>query len=88
MTRSRIFVIEGELHLGFDEISQCYACDAAWMREAYEFGLFGPGRLHEGDIVLAARRLDRIADVVRLGFHQGWAFESIALILGHDPIDF
>ncbi len=85
MSHVRI-VIEGESYLTLEAISECYSCEVRWMREAYDVGLFGRGRTHSGDLVLSVRLLDRVAEVVRLGRHQGLDFEVIALLVAL-PLD-
>jgi hypothetical protein len=79
--------IEGEVHLRIEDLSECYACETSWLREAYDFGLLGLGRVHQGEVVLSARRLDRVAEVVRLGHHHGLALETIAVVLGLSFLD-
>jgi len=79
--------IEGEIHLRIEDLSECYACEASWLRQAYEFGLLGRGRVHHGEVVLSVRCLDRVAEVVRLGHHHGFALETIAVVLGPSFLD-
>ena len=77
--------IDEESYLTLEAISECYECEVAWLREAYEFGLFGGGRLYLDTIVLSVTVLDRVADVVRLGRYQGIGFEALVVLLGEDP---
>ena len=77
--------IEGESYLTLEAISECYACEVTWMREAYQVGLFGLGVVHGDDLLLSVRLLDRVAEVVRLGRHHGLDFEVIALLVA-DPL--
>lgn len=90
MTELRIR-IEGETYLTLEAISETYDCEVAWLRQAYEVGLFGGGRMYAGAPVLHVRVLDRVAEVVRLGRYQGLGFEAIVVLLGEvaedDPYD-
>lgn len=81
MNRMRVR-IENETYLSLESISDCYQCNAAWIREAYEFGLLGVGRRYEGHVVLHVKVLDRVAQVVRLGRYEGLGFEAIVVLLG------
>jgi hypothetical protein len=78
--------IAGESYLTLESISECYECEVTWLREAYEFGLFGGGRVHFGTIVLSVRVLDRVAEVIRLGRYQGLGFDAIFVMLGDEPV--
>lgn len=75
-------LIEGESYLSLEAISQCYECETAWLREAYEFGLLGGGVVHEDTVVLHVTVLDRVAEVLRLSRYQGLGFEAIVVLLG------
>lgn len=81
MSEVRI-TIEGESYLTLEAISECYECDVRWLREAYEFGLFGRGRVDAGRVVLRITVLDRVAEVVRLARYQGLGFEAIDVLIG------
>ena len=74
--------IEGESYLTLEAISECYECEVAWLREAYDFGLLGGGRTYSGTLVLSITILDRVAEVVRLGRYQGLGFDAIVVLLG------
>jgi hypothetical protein len=78
--------IDDEMYLTLEAISECYECEVRWLREAYEFGLLGGGRIHSGTLVLSVRVLDRVAEVVRLGRYQGMSFETIFVLLGDAPL--
>jgi len=78
--------IESESYLTLEAISECYECEVTWLREAYEFGLLGDGRVYSGSIVLSVRVLDRVAEVVRLGRYQGMSFETIFALIGDAPV--
>lgn len=90
MTEFRVR-IEGETYLTLEAISETYECEVSWLRQAYEVGLFGGGRMHAGTPVLHVRLLDRVAEVVRLARYQGLGFEAIVVLLGEvaddDPFD-
>jgi hypothetical protein len=77
--------IAGESYLTLETISECYGCEIAWLREAYDFGLLGGGRIHLGTIMLSVRVLDRVADVIRLGRYHGLSFEMIFVMIGDEP---
>lgn len=81
MTEARI-LIDGESYLTLEAISECYECESAWLREAYEFGLLGCGRAYAGTVVLRVSVLDRVAQVLRLSRYQGLGFETIVVLLG------
>lgn len=80
-------VISGQSYLTLETISECYECEVAWLREAYDFGLLGRGVVHRDTIVLSVRVLDRVAEVVRLSRYQGCSFETILVVLGDAPPD-
>lgn len=80
----RVVHLEGEMYLTLETIGECYECEIAWLREAYEFGLLGGGRMVYGTLVLSVTVLDRVAEVVRLGRYQGFGFETIVVLLGAD----
>ena len=74
--------IDDEAYLTLEAISECYECEVSWLREAYEFGLLGGGRIYSGTVVLSVKVLDRVAEVVRLGRYQGLSFDAIFVLLG------
>ncbi|MFN2427374.1 MAG: hypothetical protein ABR587_13120 [Candidatus Binatia bacterium] len=74
-------LIEGETYLTLEAISECYDCDVSWLREAYDRGLLGGGRVHSGAIALHITVLDRVAEVIRLARYQGLGFETIVVLL-------
>jgi hypothetical protein len=74
--------MEGETWITLETICECYECDIAWAREAYDFGLFGGGRIVAGRPVLRVTVLDRVARVVRLNRYEGLGFEAIIVLLG------
>ena len=77
-------VLEGELYLTLEAVAHCYQVEVTWLREAYELGLLGRGRRIDGGVAIAAARLDRVATIFRLHFHQGVNLPGIALVLGID----
>ena len=81
--RSQVSIrIDGEVFLTFEAVGECYECEVAWLRRAYDAGLLGGGRMHGGLLLLPAARLDRVAQVVRLSRYEGLAFETILALLG------
>jgi hypothetical protein len=78
--------IDNQTYLTLEAISECYECEVAWIREAYEFGLLGGGLTYSGTVVLSVTVLDRVAEVVRLGRYQGMGFETISVVLGDAPV--
>lgn len=74
--------IRGELFLPLEEVASCYQVDLAFLREVYDMGLIGPGELARGRLAIPARELDRVAEILRLFFHQGVNLAGIALLLG------
>ena len=80
-------VVEGESYLSLEAVSECYDCGTAWLRDAYDFGLLGGGRLHRGDLFLHVTVLDRVAEVWRLHHYEGLAFEAILVVLARSPRD-
>lgn len=87
MTESVRIHLEGESWLTLEAISECYECEVTWLREAYDYGLLGAGRVELGRVLLRVVVLDRVADVIRLGLYQGLAFETMAAILVEDPLE-
>jgi hypothetical protein len=83
MTEVRIR-IEGQTWISLEGICECYECDMSWLREAYEFGLLGGGRIHGGHLMLRITVLDRVARVLRMSRYEGLGFEAIVVLLG-DP---
>ena len=74
--------IEGQTYLTLEAISECYECEVAWLRQVYDVGLLGGGRVHGGTLVLRVTVLDRVAEIVRLGRYQGLGLEAIVVLLG------
>lgn len=83
-----IIRIEGESWLSLEAVADCYECDTAWLREAWRQGLLGSGLQVEGKLLLHVTVLDRVADVVRLGRHQGLALEVIGVLFATEQADF
>jgi hypothetical protein len=82
-----IIRIEGESWLSIEAVADCYECETAWLREAWRYGLLGSGLQVEGKLLLHVALLDRVADVIRLGRHQGLAFEVIGILLAAEPAE-
>jgi len=74
-------VIEGETYLSLAAIAECYACEAEWMHEVYQYGLLGRGRVVDEEILVSTCVLDRVADVVRLSLYHGVALGTLAVLL-------
>lgn len=74
-------VIEGELYVSVEAVAACYRVEAALLLEAHELGLVG--RRVGSAVLVAARRLDRVAQIVRLHVHCGIGLEALFLHL--DP---
>lgn len=74
--------IEEQSYLSLDGISECYECEVSWLQEVYDLGLLGSGREHAGRIVLSVAILDRVAEVIRLNFHEGLPLDVIVVLLG------
>lgn len=74
-------VIEGEVYLRLEVIAEWYAVEVRWLEEVVEHGLVE--RRHQSDktVAIAAVELDRLAQIVRLYFHQGVNLEGVALLL-------
>ena len=85
-TTSVTIRIENESYLTLEAISECYDCEVAWLREAYDFGLLGGGRAYANTVVFSVAILDRVAEVVRLGRYQGMSFDAIFVLLGDAPV--
>ncbi len=83
MTQARV-TIDGDLYLTLEAIAQCYRVEVAWLRRAYDAGVLGPGRQHERTVLLAARRLDRVAAVVRLSLYYSLDLEAMAALIGSE----
>lgn len=81
------FRIGGETWLTLEAVADCYDCESAWLRDAWSHGLLGSGLEFEGRVLLHVAVLDRVAEVVRLGRHQGLAFEAISLLVRGDPAE-
>lgn len=73
--------IAGELHLSLEAVAACYRIELTVLREAYELGLVG--QRVGASIVIAASRLDRVAEIVRLHVHHG--IDLRALVLRFEP---
>lgn len=85
--RSGSVVIRGELFLTLEAVANCYRVEARWMHEVYELGLLGAGEPAEESVAIPARKLDRVAEILKLHFHQGVNLEGIALLIGFDEDD-
>lgn len=75
------YTIAGETYLSLEVVAECYECDAVWIREVYELGLLGSGQLIEGETLVPARALDRVAQIVRLSVHHSLSLEIVAGML-------
>lgn len=80
-------VIDGEVHLALDIVAECYHVEVDWLQKVYREGLLGPGHQREHTVVIAAARLDRVAQIVRLHFHYGIDLEAVSILLGVDDPD-
>ncbi len=74
-------IIEGEGYLSLAAIAECYACEVEWVREVYEYGLLGRGRVVGEEILLSTCVMDRVADVVRLSVYYGVSLGALDLLL-------
>lgn len=83
MSAERI-VLRGELYLSLEEVAECYHVELAWVREVVDLGLLGRCELTRGRLVVAATRLDRVAEILRLQRQQGVNLAGIAMLLGID----
>ena len=73
--------IAGELVLSLETVAAFYRVELTVLREACELGLFGA--LGTADVGIAASRLDRVAEIVRLHVHHGIELGALFLLL--DP---
>ena len=73
--------IEGELYVTLEIVADCYRVESAWLRRVYELGLLGQGRVRDTQLVISARRLDRVARIVQLHFHHGVSLELLDAVL-------
>ena len=65
MTSLRV-TIHGETYVTLDTVAECYHCEVEWVEQIYGLGLLGSGELVEGRPAIPARKLDRLAEIVRL----------------------
>ena len=73
--------IAGELVLSLETVAAFYRVELTVLREACELGLIGA--LGAADVGIAASRLDRVAEIVRLHVHHGIELGALLLLL--DP---
>ena len=83
----RTIRIRGELYLTLEAAAECYQVEVEWVRRVYELDLLGPGQPLEQSTAIAARMLDRLAEIRRLHLHTGMDLEAIALVLLREPSD-
>jgi len=70
-----------ELVLSLETVAACYRVELTVLRQACELGLFGEPR--GAELGIAASRLDRVAEIVRLHVHHGIELSTLFLLL--DP---
>ena len=75
-----VVVIRGEAYVTLRAAAECFAVEVAWVEEVHAHGLLGPAEPAEGELAIAARMLDRLADVLRFHRYHGLDLERIALI--------
>jgi len=73
-----------ETFLALETIAGCYGVEVRLIRTLYARGLFGPGEPRGEDVALPTRRLDRVAEVLRLHVHVGVDLTTLELLL-RDP---
>jgi chaperone modulatory protein CbpM len=83
MSGERILV-HGQLYLTLQDVAECYHVELAWVRDVVDFGLLGRCERTRGTLVVAASKLDRVADILRLQRQQGLNLAGVALLLGLD----
>ena len=74
-------VIHGEVYLTLETVAECYEVEVTWVREVYDVGLLGTGEPVEHSIAIAARMLDRLAEVRRLTLQTGVNLPGIVMLL-------
>ncbi len=75
--------VDGRLYLTLEVVADMYQLRAAWLHEAYEFGLLGVCVVHDARLCLASTDLDRVATLVRL--HRGLELDLPMIALMLDP---
>ena len=81
MNGQKRIVIGGELHLTLQAVAECYRVEVAWLQDAYDLGMLGRGRRQGETIVIAARMLDRVAEIVRLHVYYSLDLNAIVPML-------
>lgn len=71
----------GGRYLTLSVVAECYAVEVRWVREVYEYGLLGSGRLEGGEPAIASVMLERVAVIRRLQLQAGLNLEGVALLL-------
>lgn len=77
----RYVIVRGERHLTLTQVARCYRIEVTVLREAYDYGLLGAGEACEGDIAIPLRRMERVAEILRLRAQAGVNFEGIVLLM-------
>jgi hypothetical protein len=78
---ARIVIVRGERHLTLTEVARCYRIEVTVLREAYEYGLLGEGEPYEDDVTIPIRRMERVAEILRLRAQVGVNVEGILLLV-------
>ena len=83
MKRVRI-TLAGETYLTLEGVAECYHCEVTWLREVYDLGLLGHGRVVHESIVIQSLMLARVAEVIRMSVYQGVDLAIVAALLDVD----
>lgn len=72
--------------LSLETVAEIYQVRAAWLLEAVELGLLGPGVGSGTRVRIATVQLDRVATIVRLNQRMGLGLDAIGLALDRDEL--
>lgn len=82
MTSAREQSADGGTHyLTLTVVAECYSVEVRWVREVYEFGLLGTGRVVAGEPAIATVMLERVAVIRRMQLQAGLNLAGVALLL-------
>ncbi len=71
----------GDRYLTLTVVAECYEVELRWVRDVYDFGLLGEGRLEHGELAISTVMLERVAVIRRLQLQLGINLPGVALQL-------
>lgn len=73
--------LHGESWLALETVAEVFACEVTFVHAVFERGLLGQGERVDDVLFVRCALLDRVARIVRLSVHDGYALETIEALL-------